>query len=112
LTTRLCTEVATVEKFEKIRYRWEYVCGILVKDTVPVAVEIDVVEISSLVADPATPVSQDNPEEADDTEVIIFVSKPSGTLDLEDPSKVRMSPFALCGLRLISDCVGILPHTI
>jgi hypothetical protein len=33
---------------------------------------------------------------------------PTGNLDLDEPSLVRMSPLALIGLRLISYCVGII----
>jgi hypothetical protein len=48
------------------------------------------------------------PDVAVDLEVRIWLFVPTGSLDLDDPSCVRISPFALTGLRLISPCVGII----
>jgi hypothetical protein len=56
---------------------------------------------------PPPPVSNCTPDVADDLAVRICPFVPTATLVRDEPSVVRMSPLALIGDRLISDCVGI-----
>jgi hypothetical protein len=57
--------------------------------------------------EPPPPFSNCTPDVADDLAVRICPFVPTATLVRDDPSVVKMSPLALIGDRLISDCVGI-----
>ena len=65
-------------------------------------------ETSAKSAVAAVIVSNWAPDEADDLAVSICPFDPAEILDLDDPLKDKISPFALVGFKLISYCVGIM----
>jgi hypothetical protein len=80
----------------------------LINDTVLLAVNV-VDDINS--KDPLVKTVwsiQEIPDVAVDCAERICPFVPTETLDLDDPSNDRISPFALSGERLICDCVGII----